>query len=324
MNPEAGELRLPLAVAHADWGVDLRKRWVATSRLRLDRTYIIEAPRLVGRHGSTAQRMHVDGAPEGPVLLGFDFPIGLPRAYAQSVGIDSFPLALDQFGAGLWAQFWDVAATETEVGPYRPFYPMRPGGASQAHLTRALNLTMAELTRECERPTTGGRRAACALFWTLGGNQVGKGALSGWREMLQPARQPDGGNAALWPFDGSLAELLEQRRLVIAETYPTEFYGHLGVRFSGGAGGGKRSQAARAAQASALLAFAENPQLTLTPTARDALQTGFGPGSDGEDRFDALVGLLGMLNIVLGLRDAGDPPSGAPVSVEGWILGQAR
>jgi len=27
------------------------------------------------------------------------------------------------------------------------------------------------------------------MFWTLGGNQVGKAAISGWRELLAPARR---------------------------------------------------------------------------------------------------------------------------------------
>lgn len=31
------------------------------------------------------------------------------------------------------------------------------------------------------------RRAACPLFWTLGGNQAGKAAIAGWRDILQPA-----------------------------------------------------------------------------------------------------------------------------------------
>ncbi len=318
------EAVFPVAVAHADWGVNPNKRWVAVARLNEDRTYTVDAPRLVGSQGNTARRMHVDDLPAGGVLLGFDFPIGIPAAYARTVGIESFPAVLDQFGSGPWAQFWNVAVTESEISPYRPFYPMRAGGTSQAHLTQRLNLSMRELTRECERATSAGRRAACALFWTLGGNQVGKGALSGWREMIQPARRPDGGNAALWPFDGPLGQLLAQRRLVIAETYPTEFYGHIGVRFSAGKGGGKRSPAARAAQATALFAFCEHAGLTTTPAARTAIQQGFGPYPDGEDAFDAMVGLLGMLNIVLGLRPAGDPPAGAPASVEGWILGQAR
>lgn len=62
----------------------------------------------------------------------------------------------------------------------------------------------------------------------------------------------------------------------------------------------------------------------LTETARIAIDEGFGGRADGEDPFDAMVGLLGMLNIVLGARSAGEPPKGAGAMVEGWILGQAR
>jgi hypothetical protein len=43
-------------------------------------------------------------------------------------------------------------------------------------------------------------------FWTLGGNQVGKGALSGWKEFLRPARELT--TVHIWPFDGSFEELL--------------------------------------------------------------------------------------------------------------------
>lgn len=315
---------LPMAVAHADWGVGAVKRWVATAGRDPRGTYTVDAPRRLEMEGSPLRRMHLDCGDGGPVLLGFDFPIGLPHAYAARAGIASFPAALDAFGTGPWSRVWDVAATAAEIGLHRPFYPLRPGGARQMHLTERLGLSMGQLTRECERATASGRRAACPLFWTLGGNQVGKGALSGWREMLQPARVVAGGGAALWPFEGSLRELFDQRRLVIAETYPTEFYGHLGVRFRGGPAGGKRSARARASQAGALIGFCERARLCLTAAAREAVESGFGPRLDGEDAFDAMVGLLGMLNVVLGLRPAGDPPPGTPPGVEGWILGQAR
>lgn len=316
-------MTLPATVAHADWGVSPKKRWVAVATLGGDGLYEVEAPRPVGLTGTTAQRMHAAATPAAPVLLGFDFPIGLPMAYAARVGVDSFPAALDAFGSGVWLEFWTVAATEAEIGPHRPFYPMRPGGTRQAHLTRALGLPMTQLTRLCERGTADGRRAACALFWTLGGNQVGKGALSGWREMLQPARGTDGGGAALWPFDGPLSTLLDAGRLVIAETYPTEFYGHLGIRFTR-ALGGKRSAIARAAQAHHLIDCADHNAVALSAAARAAIEGGFGTGIDGEDRFDAIVGLLGMLNVVLGNRAAGDPPPGPATTVEGWILGQTH
>ena len=45
------------------------------------------------------------------------------------------------------------------------------------------------------------------MFWTLGGNQVGKAMIVGWRDLLAPARRA-GGDVAIWPFDGALAELM--------------------------------------------------------------------------------------------------------------------
>jgi hypothetical protein len=43
---------------------------------------------------------------------------------------------------------------------------------------------------------------------------------------------------------------------------------------------------------------------------------------DSDDPFDAAVGLLGMLNVVLGYRPAGDAQAEIIRRVEGWILGQ--
>ena len=47
-----------------------------------------------------------------------------------------------------------------------------------------------------------------------------------------------------------------------------------------------------------------------------------GPG--GEDPFDAVAGLFGMVNVLLGRRAAGVPGRDEAVRrVEGWILGLA-
>ena len=50
----------------------------------------------------------------------------------------------------------------------------------------------------------------------------------------------EGDDIGLWPFDGALVDLLESRSIVIVETYPTEFYGHLGFCL----GSGKRQREA--------------------------------------------------------------------------------
>lgn len=52
------------------------------------------------------------------------------------------------------------------------------------------------------------------------------------------------------------------------------------------------------------------------------ISDGFGATQVGEDQFDAVVGLLGMLAVVLGIRAEGAPKDGAVSSVEGWIFGQ--
>ena len=57
---------------------------------------------------------------------------------------------------------------------------------------------------------------------------------------------------------------------------------------------------------------------------REEIEEGFGDSPNGEDAFDATVGLFGMLNVVLGRRTPGDPDDERVRNVEGWMLGQAR
>jgi len=315
---------LPAGVAHADWGVAPRKRWVAAATLDDSGAYLADAPRTVRLTGPIRERMSLPASMPGAALLGFDFPIGLPAAYAAATGITSFCSALLEFGSGQWSEFFEVAVGRGDISLRRPFYPVScptKGLRKQADLTNALGLSMKHLLRRCERATAT-RRAACSLFWTLGGNQVGKGALSGWREILQPALRSEGSRLVIWPFDGELGELIAGNADVVAETYPAEFYGHLGVRLDSQLRGGKRSQTARQANGPILIEWSRRHGIRLTESLRSALMGGFGPGGDGEDPFDAVIGLLGMLNVVLGGRPTGEPSDPAVRQLEGWILGQ--
>jgi hypothetical protein len=250
---------------------------------------------------------------DGPILLGFDFPIGLPRAYAKQKGIEDFVVGLTSFED----QFYDVATRLDELGPKRPFYPYSPGGRSKRHLVEGLNLTWRELLRRCDR-ASGTRPEACALFWTHGPKQVGKAAITGWRDLLTPALR-DGLDLGLWPFDGRLDELLARHRFVVAETYPAEFYRHLGLDLKGGKG----EQTVRRCNAPPLLARANAAGIELDPVLRAQIEDGFGADRRGDDRFDAVIGLFGMLNVVLCRRPAGDPDDDDVRRLEGWILGQA-
>jgi hypothetical protein len=257
-------------------------------------------------------------------LVGFDFPIGLPARYAEQAGIDDFRALLTQLGAGRWRSFYEVAERPEQINVHRPFYPYRPGGTRRQHLLDGLGLSCTnDLLRQCERARPD-RRAAAPLFWTLGAQQAGKAAIAGWREVLVPGLRSASLDVALWPFDGALPDLLQPGRIVLAETYPAECYTHLGIAFPRQAGRrtGKRVQAVRADNAPPLLAWAKKTRVRLAPALREQIADGFGPSPDGEDPFDAVVGLFGMLNVVLGHRPAGAPEDPVLRQVEGWILGQ--
>ncbi len=311
---------LPLLLAHADWGSQPAKRWLVTAR-REGRRWRVGAPVRVEAPGRLLPGLASEAGRNGAVVAGFDFPIGLPLAYARRASLREFRRLLPVLGGA----FFEVAERPEEISLLRPFYPMRPGGASQRQLVEGLGLASAdELLRACER-ATGSRRAAAPLFWTLGPQQVGKAAIAGWEEVLIPALR-GALDVALWPFEGALPELLAPGRVVVAETYPAEYYARLGVDLAASpeeGPSGKRVQASRAAQAPRLVAAARELEVELAPELRAQIDDGFGKRPDGEDRFDATVGVLGMLGVVTGRHPAGEPEDPEIRRIEGWILGQS-
>jgi hypothetical protein len=297
---------------HSDWSTSPRKRW-AVAAVREKTLWRVATPSPAGD-----TKMFLSYLLEGPcpTLAGFDFPIGLPESYGQKTPLGDFCSALDAFGSGLWSDFYNVAEAANEISIFRPFYPQRSSStARQVHLIEAHGCSsIEELRRRCEQATVS-RRAACSLFWTLGGNQVGKAAISGWREIISPARRL---GAQIWPFEGSLEVLAKTGGLVVAETYPAEAYGHVGVRFA--AGESKRRQNDRAKFAPGILIWARSNNVLLAPDLVSLLDDGFGPRADGEDAFDAVMGLFGMIEVIDGRRPEGPLHES---KWEGWILGQS-
>jgi hypothetical protein len=304
---------LPTFVYHADWGTDPKKRWLCKAVLEGDR-YRAQAPMLVGDHFGLLNRIKDEIGGTGTAVIGFDFPIGIPARYAALLGVTEFKPFLRQLGGGDFADFYRISATPSEVSKYRPFYPFRPGGTKQSHLWSALGLTcIDDLRRKCEL-ASGGRRAACSLFWTLGANQVGRAAIIGWRDVLVPAlTNPK--PAMLWPFDGSLDDLLKPGNIVIAETYPAEYYGWF---FQDHLLKSKGKLDARRQTAPALLDWAQSANVTLDPHLRRTIEDGF----PNDDAFDAVVGLFGMLEVLMNRRESGEPDDEKARKLEGWIFGQ--
>jgi len=251
-----------------------------------------------------------------PVALGLDLPLGLPRDYARHLAEPDFPAFLRSLAAR--PEFFAVSPTLGTVTRDRPFYPTRGlRGMTRASHAAALGLDgPLGLSRLCDRATAE-RPAGAPVFWTLGANQSGKAAIAAWRDWLLPAfaaRLP----VALWPFEGGLRALLAPGRAVLAEVYPAEALRQCGLRL----GGSKRAQAARRALAPALLAAMAARRLQPSPALAAAAADGFGSDAAGEDRFDSVVGLLGLVGVLEGLRPDFVPDDPWVRHWEGWVLGQ--
>jgi hypothetical protein len=292
---------------------------VATAQLR-DGRYVAHAPQRVGSAGALLDRMHV--GERTPTLLGFDFPIGLPRVYAERAGVRNFTDWLSELDAG--SQFFDVADRLSEVSLARPFFPRKltskaPGIKQQ--FRAKLGLSAQAALRRCDRAHAA-RRAASEMFWTLGPQAVGKATLTGWRDTLVPALTECDRRYAIWPFDGQLFELLWRVDAVIVESYPAEDYGHLGLPM-GSRGTAKTSQRHRQAVAARLMRWSSASGVDPDEALVREIGDGFGAGSDGEDRFDAVVGLFGMINTILTGREPPLPDDPAIRRVEGWMFGRS-
>ena len=315
-TPSTCLVRKPELVVHADWSKDPKKRWCSAGVLEAEGHYRVCAPAQVGHPGTYFSRLRARVDKKAVVLTGFDFPIGLPARYASEAGLSDFRTTLPRLGRGEWRDFYTPAQSRSDISLTRPFYPNSGGRAGEHkkdHLVKGLGLAdKSDLKRRCER-------RAESLFWLIGAKQVGKAAISGWKDLLAPALASET-QLSMWPFDGHLSDLLERSGLlVITETYPAEMYGHVGLAISRPRRS-KRSQSDRAAEASTMRAWAHATGVRLTRKVQDEIEVGFGSSRDGEDRFDAVVGLFGMLDVVLGNLPSGEPHDGS-TQIEGWILG---
>ncbi|PZR17953.1 MAG: hypothetical protein DI532_01215 [Azospirillum brasilense] len=302
-----------MIAAHADWSVNPAKRWFTLARRAGLGGWHATAPRPVGDPAAWAAALLAEGQ---AVALGLDLPLGLPRAYARQRPEPDFPAFLH----GLAGQtgFWRVAESLAGVSAESPFYPARGlRGMTRLEHAQALGMDGASgLCRLCDLATAE-RPAGAPLFWTLGANQTGKAAISAWRDWLVPALTASA-PYRLWPFEGGLHALLAPGRAVLAEVYPAECLRHLGLRLSGS----KRDRAVRLRALpelrEAMARLGVQPDASLAAAMAD----GFGTDAAGEDRFDSLLGLLGLVGVLDGARPDFVPDDPWVRRWEGWVLGQ--
>jgi hypothetical protein len=313
-QPDTPKIKPPVRIIHCDWSVNESGRWMAEAAL-IDGKYHATAPKPVDDPSSLLRRIQTES---GPVLIGFDFPIGIPKAYAGKRGIIEFipflkSLVLNPPNSR--SLFFEVCEHEEEICLERPFYPHAPGGKLQEHLSRALGIEFSGLLRCCDRAQNG-RPAAAALFWTLGAKQVGKAAIAGWGHALAPALRAE--EISVWPFHGHLDSLLQKSALVATETYPAEYYAGIFAVLNGP----KSDRNARAEAAPRILQWVNKraDYLQLELSLRSEIEDGFNAGSD--DAFDAAIGLFGMIDAIQNFGPHLEPIDPTIRNIEGWILGQ--
>jgi hypothetical protein len=279
--------------------------------------YTASAPQLVSDYspnlGDLITTILRDIGNDGCAIIGFDFPIGIPEAYARAAGITDFKSFLRQLGDGDWADFYNVCSSRNDISIHRPFYPFccrKKGDAIRDHLAERLGIAFNDLYRRCERAHAG-RDAASPLFWTLGAKQVGKAAIVGWRDVIAPALGRKVNGVILWPFDGAVNDALKPRKAVIVETYPAEYYGW----FFSDHWKGKYDLDERKKIAPKLFAAAEQANITCESSLEQAIDSGFA----NDDAFDAIVGLFGIITVLCRFHPA---DASTHSSVEGWIFGQ--
>jgi hypothetical protein len=304
---------LPSLVIAADWSVDPRKRWMARADLTSEDRYLLYPPETAGKPSNLVSRIRQIVSHRRTALIGFDFPIGLPRSYAKAVGIVSWRQALYQFGSSGWENFYNVS---NDPSLYNPFFPLpkRTGekGNYRKQLVEKLGFTkFDQLKRRCDI-----QAKAESLFYTLGPKQVGRAAINGWREVLGPAMD----QIHFWPFDGRLSQLLESTGIVVAEIYPREAYRQLDISVGPGTGRSKRRREDRKAVSLGLLSrIKKNDWISITKAAESCFVWGF----NSDDDFDAMISLISMIQILVGIYTCALPENDSKVlSIEGWILGQ--
>ncbi|MEQ9347102.1 MAG: methyltransferase type 12 [Thalassospira sp.] len=300
---------------HADWSMSAKGRWVAKAR-RSDHGWVIHAIEPVGMLHQFRQSLS-DLGHDQTIWLGLDMPIGFLDAWYDGANIKDFTSLLPVLETDEWQEFFDVCQSPDEIRHIRPFYPQSSGikgSVKRDDLIKALGLSdFDELHRACEFPTTQ-RNAACPPFWTLGANQVGKGMLHGLKHLIMPGHA-DGFN--VWPFSGDLENCSKSPGVTLIETYPGEIYRWL----SDTSELTKSTQESRKKYLHKLRDNAKTKGIEISAAVWVDIKDGFGPENGKDDAFDALIGVMGLIEIADGRRPEHLPRTPSVLEREGWIVG---
>lgn len=212
----------PAAIICADWSKDPRKRSTYVARIKNRIVHKLAAGKLCTLSEVLAHASDV--AVEGPVLVAFDVPIGVPYSYSR-VGSTKGPF----FGAftfldllryaNVIPRFFEPTQSSESWSLSRPFFSVPAGRGGLTGYKTAASSHGVDLLRVIDHKT-----GAKSTFITSGiPGSVGSAAISLWKEI---AKLLDAGDPRfrVWPFEGDLMTLFRTSPITIAEMYPRAAY----------------------------------------------------------------------------------------------------
>ena len=259
---------------------------------------------------------------EGPVLLTFDAPLGLPRSYFQAARqepqwqdvqhfVEWLPRACETEG------FFDNGQGGDDWAITRPFVHLRAGEGSLGAVRAKAAAHGVELERDIERLTRGK-----SVFLAAGlPGSMGSAAKDLWRGLAQAIRGSSSSprDFGVWPFEGSIGTLLSTRGIAIGEIYPRAAYGlalsRRRVEKRACMAINKSRLEDRTAALAWLLSDSWMPDGCLSG---EALR--FAMADEQGDAFDAAITCIALLRCMVEGTPFSDPAREDPVA-EGGILG---
>ena len=204
----------------ADWSKRPDKRSVYLADCRKPRVRRCEPPPGLGWDLDALLRRAQDLARDGPVLVGIDVVLGVPKGYWASMRDKQRrrrPETLVDWLRGLdpSGEFFETVNEPDQWRVDRPWFKVAKGIGARTRFTSQVEGGM----RRRIDVATGGN----PLFAVAGmPGTVGAGTREVWKELIP--HLSDDREFAIWPFEDSLNCLLDKGGVVLCETYPRLAY----------------------------------------------------------------------------------------------------
>ena len=153
------------------------------------------------------------------ILLSFDLALGVPEPLWQRIRRvqrwKECSTFLDWLSVlDVETEFWLETKSSQQWSPERPFISVPPGkGSLTAFREAAGHDLLRNIDRQC--------RAKSPLIVSGIPGSVGSGTRNFWQELIPLLQERAFG---VWPFDGSIKQILNRHSLAVAENYPAISY----------------------------------------------------------------------------------------------------